>query len=53
MSLSLAALVVLAVAVGALVGWFSGRSRKLWGGVVTLVGFGALIWFVLTTTGDL
>jgi hypothetical protein len=53
MSLSLAVLAVLAAAVGALVGWFSGRSRKLWGGVVTLVGFGALIWFALTTTGDL
>ena len=44
MSLSLAVLAVLAAAVGALVGWLSGRSRKLCGGVVTLVGCGALIW---------
>ena len=49
MSLSLA---LLAAAVGAFIGWLSGHTRKLWGGVVTLVGFGALIWFALTTTGS-
>jgi hypothetical protein len=46
------ALALLAAAVGALIGWLSGHTRKLWGGVVTLVGFGSLIWFALTTTGN-
>jgi len=46
------ALALLAAVVGALIGWLSGHTRKLWGGVVTLVGFGSLIWFALTTTGN-
>jgi len=49
MSLSLA---LLAAAVGAFIGWLSGHTRKVWGGVVTLVAFGALIWWALTTTGN-